>query len=114
MQQFNRIWTEKYAPNNCLLVYATGRSFKKYEMLLDEWDMMQPDILVSQDGVNIHWYSQSLIESVAAHSDTDYHSESDGVCTDGNGHFMWNDTSWRKQLQKGWDKELTQQIHDGI
>ena len=77
-------------------------------MLLGEWDIMPPDILVSQDGVNVHWYNRSLIETVTSYSD------SDRLSNDSNGHSMWNDTSWTRLLSKAWNEGLAQRIHDEI
>ena len=65
---FNNIWCKQYAPNNCVLIYATGRNFEKYQLAVTEWDILKPDILVTQDGVSIHWFNKSLAQQVQAKS----------------------------------------------
>ena len=66
--EFNDIWCTQYAPKNCVLIYATGRNFEKYQLAVTEWDILKPDILVSADGISIHWFNKSLAQQVQAKS----------------------------------------------
>ena len=51
-----------------VLIYATGRNFEKYQLAASQWDILKPDILVTQDGVSIHWFNKSLAQQVQAKS----------------------------------------------
>lgn len=66
--RFNDIWCTQYAPKNCVLIYATGRNFEKYQLAVTEWDILKPDILVAQDGVSIYWFNKSLAQQVQSRS----------------------------------------------
>ncbi len=68
---FNELWCTKYAPNNCILVYATGRPFERYQLAAKEYsNLMIPDVLVAQDGCTLHWFNESLadrLQSLSKH-----------------------------------------------
>ena len=101
IEQFNRLWIDKYAPNDCVLIYATGRNFEKYQLAAEQWGaLMVPDILVSADGVSIHWFNQALSQKCAPPdtlpSDFEY----------------WNDASYENELCRAWNQEVAERIHD--
>ena len=113
-QQFNEIWLNKYAPNNCILVYATGRNFEKFELAAQEWDILKPDILISQDGVNIHWFNKTLAQQVQSQS---IHKIGKDLAFDDNiNHedFLLHDKAWEDVMKQGWNQNLAEQIHDEL
>ena len=63
-QQFNDLWLSKYAPNNSVLIYATGRSYDKFQLATAQWPILKPDILICADGVTIYWFNKKLAQLV--------------------------------------------------
>ncbi|ETO18871.1 sucrose-phosphatase-like HAD superfamily hydrolase [Reticulomyxa filosa] len=110
LREFNKLWCSKYAPNNCVLIYATGRSLPKYETALNEYtELLKPDILICKDGVDIHWFNKHLAQLVQAQStrqiDLDFDDEME------HHEFEWFDRSWEATLKQGWDQEFAESLH---
>eukprot|EP01084_Bolivina_argentea_P130686 230704_1 len=112
VKRFNDLWCTKYASNNCVLIYATGRSLKDYKKLIQECNILKPDILISADGCGIHWFNKSLAQQVQANSTHKIDlSFNDAMNTK---QFIWYDSSWEAVLTEGWNKDLSAQILDEI
>ena len=72
LKKFNDLWINKYGNNNCILIYATGRSLKKYKLAVNEYkNLMKPDVLITCDGVMIHWLNKHLINIIFKNNDFD-------------------------------------------
>ena len=71
IDQFNQLWLNEYAPNNCILIYATGRSYDKFQDGCAKWQILKPDVLIAADGVTIFWFNKNLAR-LAQHKST-YH-----------------------------------------
>eukprot|EP01084_Bolivina_argentea_P130687 230705_1 len=112
IKNFNKIWCEQYAPNNCVLIYATGRNFQKYQLAVTEWDILKPDILVTQDGVSIHWFNKSLAQQVQSKSTHKIDMSFDDTMESMD--FLWNDTSWQATLEEGWNQSLAENIYNEV
>eukprot|EP01084_Bolivina_argentea_P156136 272088_1 len=94
VQEFNNIWCDQYAKNS-VLIYATGRNLEQYISAVNRWDILKPDILVSKDGVCIHWFKND--DSVRA--------------TD---ECIWEDREWNAHLLQGWNQTFAEQIYEEV
>ncbi|ETO26827.1 sucrose-phosphatase-like HAD superfamily hydrolase [Reticulomyxa filosa] len=115
----------KYAPNNSILVYATGRSMTRYEMATKEYpNLLKPDILICKDGVEIFWFNKHLAQLVQEKpvpgfgNSIFYFYFFFNYCYEmkfDNGtephQFLWLDRGWDATLQADWNQEFAESLH---
>ena len=113
VHQFNSLWQNEYAPQNGILIYATGRSFDKVERAMNEWPLIKPDILICKDGTELYWFNHSLFKKcdfysqIATKQDNNSNNNSNWI---GN-EFCWKDNFWEDNLKDGWDQEFAESLH---
>ena len=89
LREFNELWCSQFATRGGILVYATGRSLKKYKMAVaDNPALMRPDILICQDGVVLRPFNRALEDKM-------------GV----------SEQEWDEFVNTGWDQEFGEMIH---
>ena len=113
---------KKYAPNNSVLIYATGRQFERYELAMKQWPLVTPDVLISQDGAQIHWYNKGLAANTISGSKKSKKSDensgssrsSSRLASGSNGNNEpFFDVFWNERMKFGWNQQLAESLfHD--
>jgi len=110
LKQFNEMWLTQYAPKNCVLVYATGRTFEKYQLAAKEWPLLKPDILICQDGIKIYWFNKQLANLV----ESNFIHKSNFVDQSTQEDFILFDKAWDEHLEEIWNQQYVETTQSEI
>lgn len=107
LSKFNEIWLSKYAPNNCLLIYATGRSYIQYTKGIynEDLELMKPDLLICKDGITIYWLNNKLTKLIPNNKLLLTKEKTENMYD-----YVSKDKSWNDLMNENWNQKFIENI----